>query len=162
MERLFQGAKLLSLPQILCISFKRFRASRSGTRKLDCRVTFPESFDFAAVVRDAFAPGFPRVGASLPSGWCACPSKTIVITAAEPLHLQVVRSCGAFWVGHVWTLHSLRPPSIRSTLVSRQRQPRETGKASFHMQRRQESGEKGFLFQFLVSGSMMGRFPGSR
>uniref|UniRef100_H3D1G7 Ubiquitin specific peptidase 18 n=1 Tax=Tetraodon nigroviridis TaxID=99883 RepID=H3D1G7_TETNG len=54
------GAKLLSLPQILCISFKRFRASRSGTRKLDCRVTFPESFDFAAVVRDAFAPSFPR------------------------------------------------------------------------------------------------------
>lgn len=52
----------MSLPQILCISFKRFRVSRNGARKLDCRVTFPESFDFAGVVKDALSSSFTQVG----------------------------------------------------------------------------------------------------
>lgn len=60
-KNLFQGVKLVSLPQILCISFKRFRVSRNGTRKLDCMVKFPESFDFAEVVKDAFSSGFTQV-----------------------------------------------------------------------------------------------------
>lgn len=61
-QNLFQGVRLLSLPQILCVSFKRFRASRDRTRKLHCRVTFPESFDFAEVAKDAFSSSFTQVG----------------------------------------------------------------------------------------------------
>lgn len=60
-NNLFQGVKLLSLPRILCISFKRFRVSRNGTRKLNCTVTFPESFDFAEVAKEAFSPSFTQV-----------------------------------------------------------------------------------------------------
>lgn len=51
-----QGVRLLSLPHILCLNLKRFRRSRLGTRKLDCEVAFPESFDFSQVAREAFAP----------------------------------------------------------------------------------------------------------
>lgn len=116
---LFQGAKLLSLPQILCISFKRFRISCNETRKLDCTVTFPESFDFAEVVKDAFSSSSSQVSAFLPSGERIWTSKMFNIIASERLQVQIVCSCGAFWVRLVRTLHGLRPPSIRSTLVSR-------------------------------------------
>lgn len=51
-----QGVRLLSLPRILCLNLKRFRSSRLGTRKLDCEVAFPESFDFSQAAREAFAP----------------------------------------------------------------------------------------------------------
>ncbi|XP_011611603.2 ubl carboxyl-terminal hydrolase 18-like isoform X2 [Takifugu rubripes] len=56
------GVKLLSLPQVLCISFKRFRGNLDGTRKLHCVVTFPESFDFSEVVKEAFASSFTQNG----------------------------------------------------------------------------------------------------
>ncbi|XP_071383173.1 ubl carboxyl-terminal hydrolase 18-like isoform X1 [Centroberyx affinis] len=40
-----QGFKLLSLPHILCVHVNRFRSYRGFTEKLDCAVTFPETFD---------------------------------------------------------------------------------------------------------------------
>ncbi|XP_029019035.1 ubl carboxyl-terminal hydrolase 18 [Betta splendens] len=49
-----KGFKLLSLPPILCLHLKRFRSSSGRTRKLGCTVTFPESLDLLAAVRDAF------------------------------------------------------------------------------------------------------------
>ncbi|XP_037615767.1 ubl carboxyl-terminal hydrolase 18 isoform X1 [Sebastes umbrosus] len=55
-----QGVKLLSLPQILCVHLKRFRNSRGSTRKLDCRVTFPETFDFSETHKDAFSSDFSQ------------------------------------------------------------------------------------------------------
>ncbi|XP_018536475.1 ubl carboxyl-terminal hydrolase 18 [Lates calcarifer] len=55
-----QGVKLLSLPHILCVHLKRFRSSRVYTRKLDCRVSFPETFDFSEIVRDAFSTDFAQ------------------------------------------------------------------------------------------------------
>ncbi|XP_049331078.1 ubl carboxyl-terminal hydrolase 18 [Astyanax mexicanus] len=39
-----QGLKIVSLPSILCIHLKRFRNDSGSIRKLNCRVTFPESF----------------------------------------------------------------------------------------------------------------------
>ncbi|XP_075886171.1 ubl carboxyl-terminal hydrolase 18 isoform X2 [Nelusetta ayraudi] len=56
-----QGLRLRSLPRILCLNLKRFRRSLFGTRKLDCIVAFPESFDFSQVAGEAFAPDFARV-----------------------------------------------------------------------------------------------------
>lgn len=56
-----QGVKLLSLPQILCVNLKRFRNSHVGTRKLDCTVTFPETFDFSELVNEAFSSDFAQV-----------------------------------------------------------------------------------------------------
>ncbi|XP_040000023.1 ubl carboxyl-terminal hydrolase 18 [Xiphias gladius] len=53
-----QGFKLLSLPRILCVHLKRFRNIRGDTRKLDCMVTFPETFDFSGIVKDAFSTDF--------------------------------------------------------------------------------------------------------
>ncbi|GLD48348.1 ubl carboxyl-terminal hydrolase 18 [Lates japonicus] len=55
-----QGVKLLSLPCILCVHLKRFRNSRGYTRKLDCRVSFPETFDFSEIVQDAFSTDFAQ------------------------------------------------------------------------------------------------------
>lgn len=55
-----QGVKLLSLPRILCMHLKRFRNMYGSTRKLDCRVTFPETFDLSEIVKDAFATGFEQ------------------------------------------------------------------------------------------------------
>ncbi|KAK2859068.1 hypothetical protein Q5P01_003688 [Channa striata] len=55
-----QAVKLLSLPPILCIHLKRFRNSRGYTRKLDCRVTFPETFDFYETVKKAFSSNFAQ------------------------------------------------------------------------------------------------------
>ncbi|XP_008281142.1 ubl carboxyl-terminal hydrolase 18 [Stegastes partitus] len=52
-----QGVKLLSLPPILCVHLKRFRNMYGSTRKLDCRVTFPETFDFSEIVKEAFSTG---------------------------------------------------------------------------------------------------------
>lgn len=53
-----QGVKLLSLPRILCVHLKRFRNSHGYTRKLDCRVTFPETFDIFEILKGAFSPDF--------------------------------------------------------------------------------------------------------
>nr|XP_046235324.1 ubl carboxyl-terminal hydrolase 18 isoform X2 [Scatophagus argus] len=55
-----QGVRLLSLPHILCVNLKRFRNSRAGTRKLDCMVTFPETFDLSEAVREALSPDFAQ------------------------------------------------------------------------------------------------------
>ncbi|XP_036977961.1 ubl carboxyl-terminal hydrolase 18 [Acanthopagrus latus] len=55
-----QGVKLLLLPPILCVSLKRFRNGRSGTRKLDCQVTFPENLDFSGIDQEAFTSGFAQ------------------------------------------------------------------------------------------------------
>ncbi|XP_040030242.2 ubl carboxyl-terminal hydrolase 18 isoform X1 [Gasterosteus aculeatus] len=55
-----QAVKLLSLPRILCVHLKRFRNHGGYTRKLDCRVTFPESFDFSETVKDAFSSDFAQ------------------------------------------------------------------------------------------------------
>lgn len=58
---LSQGVKLLSLPPIVCVHLKRFRNCRGNTRKLDCRVTFPETFDFSETLREAFSSDFAQV-----------------------------------------------------------------------------------------------------
>ncbi|XP_047431956.1 ubl carboxyl-terminal hydrolase 18 [Mugil cephalus] len=55
-----QGVKLLSLPPILSIQLKRYRNMRGSTRKLDCKVTFPESFNFSEMVPEAFSAGFAQ------------------------------------------------------------------------------------------------------
>ncbi|KAI4882990.1 hypothetical protein NFI96_015800 [Prochilodus magdalenae] len=47
-----QGFHIVSLPSILCIHLKRFRSENGFTRKLKCKVTFPESFDMADVLRE--------------------------------------------------------------------------------------------------------------
>ncbi|XP_028256472.1 ubl carboxyl-terminal hydrolase 18 isoform X2 [Parambassis ranga] len=53
-----QGVRLRSLPRILCMQLKRFRNTLGSTRKLDCRVTFPETFDFSEVVPEALCRDF--------------------------------------------------------------------------------------------------------
>lgn len=58
---LFQGVKLVSLPPILCVHLKRFRNRGGYTRKLDCRVTFPENFVFSALVQEGLSPDFDQV-----------------------------------------------------------------------------------------------------
>ncbi|XP_031169328.1 ubl carboxyl-terminal hydrolase 18 [Sander lucioperca] len=55
-----QGVKLLSLPRILCVHLKRYRNGRGITRKLDCRVTFPETFDFSETLKEAFSTDFAQ------------------------------------------------------------------------------------------------------
>ncbi|XP_034433966.1 ubl carboxyl-terminal hydrolase 18 [Hippoglossus hippoglossus] len=55
-----RGVKLLSLPRILCVHLKRFRNSRGDIRKLDCRVTFPETFDFSEIARGGFSTDFAQ------------------------------------------------------------------------------------------------------
>uniref|UniRef100_A0A3B4GI75 Ubl carboxyl-terminal hydrolase 18-like n=1 Tax=Pundamilia nyererei TaxID=303518 RepID=A0A3B4GI75_9CICH len=55
-----QGVKLLSLPRILCMNLKRFRNSRGSTHKLDCRVPFPETFDFSQSLQDVFSENFAQ------------------------------------------------------------------------------------------------------
>uniref|UniRef100_A0A3Q3AE18 Ubiquitin specific peptidase 18 n=2 Tax=Kryptolebias marmoratus TaxID=37003 RepID=A0A3Q3AE18_KRYMA len=55
-----QGVKLLSLPRILCVQLKRFRNMQGSTRKLDCRVTFPENLDFLEILREAFSRNFSQ------------------------------------------------------------------------------------------------------
>ncbi|XP_054480742.1 ubl carboxyl-terminal hydrolase 18 isoform X2 [Anoplopoma fimbria] len=55
-----KGVKLLSLPHILCVHLKRFRNCGGYTRKLDCRVTFPEIFDFSETVKEAFPSDFAQ------------------------------------------------------------------------------------------------------
>lgn len=56
-----QAVKVLSLPRILCMNLKRFRSSHRGTQKLDCSVTFPETFDFSETAGGAFSPHFAPV-----------------------------------------------------------------------------------------------------
>lgn len=58
---LSQGFRLLSLPHILCMNLKRFRNIGIGTRKLECTVTFPETFDFSKTVSEALSPDFIQV-----------------------------------------------------------------------------------------------------
>eukprot|EP00064_Thunnus_orientalis_P018637 superscaffoldBa00004354_g18740 len=55
-----QGVKLLSLPPILCVHLKRFRNYRGYTRKLDCKVTFPETFDLSEIPPEAFSADFAQ------------------------------------------------------------------------------------------------------
>lgn len=43
------------------MNLKRFRNVGIGTRKLDCMVTFPETFDFSKTVSEAFSPDFVQV-----------------------------------------------------------------------------------------------------
>lgn len=56
-----QGYKLLSLPRILCMHLKRFRNSSYGTRKLECTVTFPETFNVSETLKGAFSTDFAKV-----------------------------------------------------------------------------------------------------
>uniref|UniRef100_A0A3Q0QZ63 Ubiquitin specific peptidase 18 n=1 Tax=Amphilophus citrinellus TaxID=61819 RepID=A0A3Q0QZ63_AMPCI len=53
-----QGIKLLSLPRILCMNLKRFRNRCGSTQKLDCMVTFPETFDFSETLKEVFSADF--------------------------------------------------------------------------------------------------------
>lgn len=55
-----QRVRLRSLPRILCVHLKRFRNSRGYPRKLDCTVTFPETFDFSETVKEAFSSDFAQ------------------------------------------------------------------------------------------------------
>lgn len=55
-----QGVKLLSLPPILCVHLKRFRNYRGYTRKLDCKVTFPETIDLSEILPEAFSADFAQ------------------------------------------------------------------------------------------------------
>nr|XP_019947995.1 PREDICTED: ubl carboxyl-terminal hydrolase 18-like [Paralichthys olivaceus] len=55
-----RGVKLISLPRILCVHLKRFRNSNGYIRKLDCRVTFPETFDISQTVGDGFSADFAQ------------------------------------------------------------------------------------------------------
>ncbi|XP_030576635.1 ubl carboxyl-terminal hydrolase 18 isoform X2 [Archocentrus centrarchus] len=55
-----QGIKLLSLPRILCMNLKRFRNRCGFTRKLDCMVTFPETFDFSKTLKEVFSADFAQ------------------------------------------------------------------------------------------------------
>uniref|UniRef100_A0A4W5QD99 Ubiquitin specific peptidase 18 n=1 Tax=Hucho hucho TaxID=62062 RepID=A0A4W5QD99_9TELE len=45
-----QGFKLISLPPVLCLHLKRFRNSRGYTRKLYCKVTFPETLNISEIL----------------------------------------------------------------------------------------------------------------
>lgn len=56
-----QGVKLLSLPRILRVHLKRFRNSSGRTRKVDSTVTFPETFDFSELLKEAFSSDFSEV-----------------------------------------------------------------------------------------------------
>lgn len=56
-----QCVKFLALPRILCVHLKRFRSGQRYTRKLDCTVTFPESFDFSEIAREGFSKEFTQV-----------------------------------------------------------------------------------------------------
>ncbi|XP_066525061.1 ubl carboxyl-terminal hydrolase 18 isoform X2 [Hoplias malabaricus] len=42
-----QAFKIVTLPSILCIHLKRFRSDRGFSRKLECEVSFPMSFNMA-------------------------------------------------------------------------------------------------------------------
>ncbi|XP_063762091.1 ubl carboxyl-terminal hydrolase 18 isoform X2 [Eleginops maclovinus] len=53
-----KSIKLLSLPCILSVHLKRFRNSNGYTRKLDCRITFPETIDLSDTVKEAFSSDF--------------------------------------------------------------------------------------------------------
>ncbi|XP_056133735.1 ubl carboxyl-terminal hydrolase 18 [Lampris incognitus] len=47
-----QGLKLLSLPPVLPVHLKRFHNYHGYIRKLDCKVTFPETFDFRDILKE--------------------------------------------------------------------------------------------------------------
>ncbi|KAM6961725.1 ubl carboxyl-terminal hydrolase 18 [Tautogolabrus adspersus] len=53
-----KGVKLLSLPRILRVHLKRFWNNAGTIRKLDGRVTFPETFDFSEILKEAFSSDF--------------------------------------------------------------------------------------------------------
>ncbi|XP_074553846.1 ubl carboxyl-terminal hydrolase 18-like isoform X2 [Halichoeres trimaculatus] len=55
-----QGVKLLSLPRILRVHLKRFRNRSGSTRKVDSKVTFPETFDFSELHKEAFSSDFTQ------------------------------------------------------------------------------------------------------
>ncbi|XP_068442973.1 ubl carboxyl-terminal hydrolase 18 [Clinocottus analis] len=55
-----QAFRLLSLPRILCVHLKRFRYRGGFTQKLDCVVTFPETFDFSETLEEAFSSDFAQ------------------------------------------------------------------------------------------------------
>ncbi|XP_034382671.1 ubl carboxyl-terminal hydrolase 18 [Cyclopterus lumpus] len=56
-----QAFKLLSLPHILCVHLKRFRNHGGFTQKLDCKVTFPETFDFSETLKETFSSDFAQI-----------------------------------------------------------------------------------------------------
>ncbi|KAL0962870.1 hypothetical protein UPYG_G00346580 [Umbra pygmaea] len=45
-----QGFKLISLPPVLCFHLKRFRNYHGYTRKLNCKVTFPETLNISDIL----------------------------------------------------------------------------------------------------------------
>ncbi|XP_060885832.1 ubl carboxyl-terminal hydrolase 18 isoform X1 [Labrus mixtus] len=55
-----KGVKLLSLPRILRVNLKRFRNYAGTIRKLEGRVTFPETFDLSEVLKEAFSSDFTQ------------------------------------------------------------------------------------------------------
>ncbi|KAJ8392243.1 hypothetical protein AAFF_G00078110 [Aldrovandia affinis] len=46
-----QGLKLISLPPVVCVHLKRFRSSRGYTKKLHCKVSFPQTIDFKTTLK---------------------------------------------------------------------------------------------------------------
>ncbi|KAK6314797.1 hypothetical protein J4Q44_G00143260 [Coregonus suidteri] len=54
-----QGYKLISLPPVLCLHLKRFRNYRGYTRKLHCKVTFPETLNISEILTaEALSQGY--------------------------------------------------------------------------------------------------------
>uniref|UniRef100_A0A3Q4H713 Ubiquitin specific peptidase 18 n=1 Tax=Neolamprologus brichardi TaxID=32507 RepID=A0A3Q4H713_NEOBR len=78
-----QGVKLLSLPRILCMNLKRFRNSRGSTHKLDCRVSFPETFDFSQSLQHVFSCRYTLYAVVVHSGYAMCGHYTAYVRHRE-------------------------------------------------------------------------------
>lgn len=46
-----QGLKLIHLPPVVCVHLKRFRSDDGYTKKLHCKVSFPQALDFKMILK---------------------------------------------------------------------------------------------------------------